>query len=142
MQEDNVRRGPERWRRAAMNAVNRPNSHGARLYRARLQVADELTRGHEALGVSVTRPFAVMKRIAQWHTPREDWEWRRDYAVCGTFCLAMQAQLECGGREGFGLDRIEKLMNGTDWSSVKGLDTTKLTRNLRCQCCGGQIKRG
>ena len=134
-------KGPHRWARAAANALTRPTSAGAKLYRARVANASWFL---DEYGDDAKRPM-------EFRTGE-----KRIYSVCGIYCAAMQMQLEYGTTE---RDDINALFLGT-WSHtytriwkgeemswtrnqeifVRNLRTSLLTRDVTCQCCGSKIR--
>lgn len=140
-----IARGHLRWERAALNAVRRPNTKAAKLYRARVATASLLA------GATVeTRAYAFLA----WHQHGEVYvdpvtgareyirlpaTLDRDSAVCSEYCLFMQLQLESRTTDPYRLG--ERLAQRVDDATVAVLDPRMLARSIRCQGCGCEIKR-
>lgn len=124
-------RGPDRWARAAHNALVNPNSENARLYQNRVHLA---VRFREAYARDET-PVVFMKRAWNYDERRYDGV-TRDYVTCSLYCAAMQIQLDYGARS---VGDIANTLVGSGFVSV--LDTTELARNMRCQVCGTTVEK-
>jgi len=152
----NVNEGPERWKRARLNAEKRPASGGAKLYREREKFAAELKQrffAHQNQGFTVLRGTDAHGRSA------------RALHVCSVTCLGFQLQLEVGNYQGeerptFGdyanlvarvLDEPGKVQTHTwvprpeqthYWErglTVVTLDKAALARPATCRVCGTQM---
>jgi len=129
-----VTRGPARWERAAVNAVRNPNTAAARLYRDRVTVASDLSRTLRELDKDSAFVF-MEPAYSQDATPT------RKYSVCSSYCMAMQAQLDFGG----GRDGVSAALVGVPrWGGrrcVEAVDASTLSEKIRCQCCGGKVRK-
>lgn len=81
----NVNEGPERWVRARENAERNPHSGGAKLYRKREKLAEEL---HLRFPQDDTYGYTVLRRIYPNRV--------RKFHVCSVRCLGFQMQLDVG----------------------------------------------
>jgi hypothetical protein len=135
-------RGPERWARAAHNALTNPRTAGAKLFMDRVATARKLADEYE----SVSRPVAFMDGNGE--------KLRRKYVTCGIHCTVMQAQLDWQTTSLLDIERL--LMEGrlvqnrlcgngrtyqlhqTDW--LEPLDLNDLTRSVRCTVCGTSVR--
>ena len=140
-------RGPERWARAYDNALRRPTSHGAKLLFKRIVNARKLV---DQLGAELEGPFEYV-RPEDW---RDDTKLERQYATCSLHCAAMNAQLEWHIEDSYikllqlFLDErlvVTRYYGERSYESFVGhgirqLDPKTLTRTVRCQGCGRDIK--
>lgn len=139
-------RGPERWARAAANALFRPRSASAKLFMDRLANARAFADQYDAYSVP----------IGFWDT---SWQptatSKRKYAACGIHCAVMQAQLDWATTKH---DEIHKLLEDgylprehtntqghtftyREHAEMRPLDRTTLARSVHCIVCGSTIKR-
>lgn len=137
-------RGPERWARAAHNALRRPRSPAALLFMDRLANArlfadcyEQYDRPIEFLGAeSYTRP-----------------EIKRKYVACSIHCAVMQVQLDWSTTdrnelqallEDGELFRVHENADGRTWMThqyhrVRPLDRKTLRRTVQCIVCGSGV---
>ena len=131
-----VTRGPARWERAAINAVRKPNTAAARLYRDRVTVASDLSRTLRAFSDGNDSAFVFMEPgYSEDATPT------RKYAVCSVYCMAMQAQLDFGGGREAVYAALEGVARWGGSRKVEAADASTLLKTTRCQCCGGKVRR-
>ena len=126
-------RGPERWARAAHNAVIRPNSKAAQLYQGRVaravMVRDEFssTRNRTRGAIFYDADYVYGRGFVQVDRAR--------YYTCSLYCTAMQAQLD------FGLNTYTELVNFLmEDERVDYLRPSQLKREVRCQTCGSTMR--
>lgn len=139
-------RGPERWARAAHNALTNPLSQAAELYFRRVETARYFIDFDEAAS-----PF---EHVDDWYEPNFNTivESKRRYVTCNIVCAAMQVQLDFGTTNRADVRRI---LDGSyrrtyvsrgqvryAYSQVNAfvLDRRNLTRTVRCQVCGTDVK--
>lgn len=140
--DDTVRRGPERWMRAALNAAKRPNSPGAKLYHARVRNASLVRDGLLESGKTDTAyEFTVPVSV---HTPTGSFAGyaaRREHATCSIFCTVMQIQLQHGTTD---LAEIDLVFKGTPSACYLGARKVRPLvgkhRKMRCHVCASEIK--
>jgi len=147
-------RGPERWARAAMNAVRDPNSKGALLYYRRtalaFQVAEEARRTGD---IDPLQAFEFTK--LQWAGRDEPPVEKRDYVTCSVHCTVMQIQLDCNATTleaislAFTRNHQKMVYRGgafdyedTFVPLLRQLDRSTLKRAVRCQACGRILPKG
>lgn len=143
-------RGPERWARAAHNALTNPLSKGAKLYFDRVTTARQFLLFEEAAS-----PFEHVEDIydgQRWDDPVL--ESTRRYVTCNIVCAAMQIQLDFSTTSAGdvravlrGAYRRSYNYRGVTYyarqqTNAIPLDTTTLKRDVRCQVCGTTVKRG
>jgi hypothetical protein len=141
-------RGPERWARAAHNALVKPNSKGGRLYLQRTSIAFEVAE--EARNSALFRSDTEFQHNSIQYTPGGAWDYtkKRDKVTCSVFCAVMTAQLEGGAstmkkvKEMFSTE-IQSYKGGT-WEDsgiphIEPLDRTTLVRKVRCFYCGTHV---
>lgn len=140
-------RGPERWARAAHNALVNPLSPGAKLYRQRTSVAAEFADFEEA-----PRPFEHIE-VRYGGQSSLIIEAQRKYVTCNMVCAAMQVQLDMGVtrydqvlavfennyRRTYTVSGVEYKVT---WATLPYLlDPATLKRAMRCQVCGSTVKK-
>lgn len=124
-------RGPERWARAAHNALTRPNSQEARLYQSRVALArlvhdtfpktqGPVKHSHYRWKFSPGSYSGPVRYVAT------------NYYTCSLYCTTMQLQLDYGARD------MARVLQHLEENEMLELCTP--TRNVRCQCCGTQIQ--
>lgn len=143
-------RGPERWARAAHNALVNPLSAAAKLYNDRVATARRFVDYEEA-----RLPFQH-DMVAYTGDSSMDVVRRRErkYVTCNIVCAAMQTQLDIGTTAFYdvadalaGNFRRTYMWRGTrrrvtQQMETSVLDPTTLKRDVRCQVCGTTVKRG
>jgi len=134
---DNVRPGPQRWKRAVDAAIAKPESHHAALLFERLN----RVRGLE----TVSRRY--------WKVERHD----RNHYYCSDFCVGLAVHLEAYIGYQFSsyediIDKIRRPGDGTainigwstgDWSKImmRQVFPNMLPRNVKCFTCGGEMSK-
>lgn len=122
-------RGPARWERARNNAIKRPTTKAAELYRQRLSMAHEVSH-------AVKDPQPRVFSRERVYDPTE-----RHY-VCSTLCMAMSATLLASHRT------LLQLQGDLSVSSESGIHLGSyvltparhiITRTVRCFHCGDAI---
>lgn len=128
-------RGPERWARAALNALENPMSQAAKLYRQRVNLAAGAAELYESNG-----PLAFLKlETYQWdpiarRIMNERYGTRVDYYTCSVYCATMQAQLDHRNNTPLVTNMVGLLAH-------KGAVVERRpSREARCQCCDKRIK--
>lgn len=143
-------RGPERWARAAANALANPLSSGAKLYFDRVATARRFIDYKEA-----ALPFEHVED-EYFGTDFNDLiaSSKRKYVTCNIVCAAMQVQLDFGTTDlgdvraifRSAYRRSYRWNGGVHYArsqtNVIPLDTTTLTRNVRCQVCATIVRKG
>jgi hypothetical protein len=127
-------RGPERWARAAHNAVVNPMSSAAKLYRSRVTVA---VRASELM--TSAEPLAFIKSAGANWDPVTKTATRIPgegimYYACGVYCATMQAQLDHVGNYGNDPQIVYRLI--LDGHIV----IAKPNKIVRCQVCARAIR--
>lgn len=142
---DSTTRGPARWERAARNALLRPHSAAAQLYRKRYDMALSVSESIVATG-GKEQPWQFMGYRVQYYrdpvTRKMEWESKRcrKYATCSTFCTVMQVTLD------FDASTLRQVAEAYLSKSLDGeprllpLRKGDAKRTMRCQVCGTQIK--
>lgn len=138
-------RGPERWARAAHNALTRPNSQAAKLYHQRVANARYFAELHpEATNAAAEFMKTSGSSLA-----------KRKYVTCSLFCTVMVAQLDWGTTlpshlrlllENGELITVRENSHGHTWKMHEGdfirpLARGTLSRPVQCYYCGTQVKR-
>lgn len=125
-------RGPERWIRAATNALNNPTSGGGKLFLKRLDLADDVALKTREL---YDRTYCHMRK--SWNG-----EWERKYYTCSAHCTVMQVALDAqiddidAFRSLLALDLRFSFYQSEPRSAVV-VETP--SRQVRCQVCAGEI---
>lgn len=143
---DSTPRGPARWERAARNAIKRPHSQAAQLYRERYNLALTIAETRIAMAGGKDSAWQFMgnrtrERIDKATGRREFERYRtRRYATCSTFCTVMQITLDFSTTnptrvaEAFRVKEPE-----TYWTlSLEPFKPSK--RKISCQVCGRQVR--
>lgn len=140
-------RGPERWGRAAHNALTNPLSPAAKLFADRFIVAREFADFEEAGEIFEHRDVTYALGDSD-----EVISSKRKYLTCNMVCAAMQIQLD------FGVKRYDQVLAVFEqnyrrtyvWAgeehktqyqtNVSTLDPRAVKRAVRCQVCGTGIR--
>jgi hypothetical protein len=130
---DSTTRGPARWERAAVNAIQHPRSKAAKLYHARYTMALEISD-------NAVYDSAYQFMQPQFHGSGEA-PTRRKYATCSIFCTILQISLDFTTVEK--ADLVDVFLGSHRLSAygykVLKLDPRSLSRPIRCQVCGGRV---
>lgn len=134
-------RGPLRWVRAYANAVENPNSKGARILHQRIALAHA---AREKWGDVDTAPSVFLKWPYDYQIQRGARnEPKVLYYTCLSFCTAMQVQLDfpdittLEDLEYF-YETDERVTRSYVAELLYGL---KQTRTVRCQVCAAPIRK-
>lgn len=140
--QDNITRGPRRWERAAINALRKPHSQAAELYRSRYEMALQVAHGGKISG-STDVPWEFLEpRHHYSHFHGIDLTLKRKYVTCGIFCTVMQVSLDFRVAS---LPSLAKVFNGTHHlvanfgNKVQKLDLSTLQKSVRCQVCAKTV---
>jgi hypothetical protein len=149
---DSMPRGPERWQRAALNAVRRPNSKGARLYLSRTLLAFQVTEAVRADNSGVSPRQMYSHNRLKWVGGVNTQELAVNYYTCSVYCTMMQLQLD---HSVWTLQGAQKIFAGKlkrwdrethEWVDsehpfVTAVFPKTLKRNVRCQVCGSAMRK-
>jgi hypothetical protein len=132
-------RGPERWMRAAHNALTNPNKKNSKLFMDRLTNAHRLRSEYPG---EATEPVVFFKYTTTWDPELrkavvDEVHHERRYVTCSLFCAGMQAQLDFGIKT---YEDLEFFLAYDFRSNLLKNAEDKLTRTVRCQACGTDIK--
>lgn len=163
-----VTKGPKRWVRAENNARLRPHTKAAKLYGARVLVAEQaasLASLGELPGITEHQPFEFLGGEYYWQDgARQIREPKPEFRTCSVRCTVLQATVD---RSVETLEEAVKLLKGETFTkrreytyiptgqteettrvntwevkpNLRPLDRTTLTRNVRCMCCGVTITK-
>lgn len=134
---DSTPRGPLRWERAAVNALRNPGTKAADLYFSRYAVAKEIADAARIINDSdVQYEFLT----TDWSVRPHGSARKRAYVTCSVFCTIMQVTLDYGTVHQPTIANVFKSPGGQR-PRVQRLDTRTLTRDVRCQVCGTQVKK-
>lgn len=135
---DSTPRGPERWARAADNAMAHPNSKAAHLFFDRVSAAHRIRLDYP----EVAGPFEHMHFTWEWDpiikSGKNYVPTKRAYVTCSLFCAVMQVQLDWS-RSVTDFDELHWFLT-FDERAPQRLDPKTLTRDVRCQMCGKVVK--
>jgi hypothetical protein len=130
-------RGPQRWARAADNALRAPNSQAAKLFFDRVSTAHRVRTDFP----NTDGPFGHYEiEYLGWdrETQRviEGGRMKRKYVTCSLFCCAMVVQLD---RQFHGYDELVRFLTDSE-QSPRALRHGELKRPASCQFCGTKVQ--
>jgi hypothetical protein len=143
---DATPRGPARWERAARNALLRPHSKAAVIYRERYNLALEISQAQLMLNKGSDRPWSFVGRTGRWVPDGTKWVAvrGRKYACCSTFCTVLQATLDLQDTSTARIaDAFTKTVDAHSYElTLEPLDVKTLRAGgVKCQVCGTRIKK-
>lgn len=127
----NTNRGPLRWERAALNAVRRPHTEAAKLYRDRVNMA-VMVADTAAMVTDARTPWEHVADMYVWNNKTRTVDFlkeRRRYVTCSLYCTMMQLALDKGTTD---MERLKSAFDGAH-PRVRRLKTKA---NRRCEVCG------